>query len=71
MHNHQSYPNVTTVIQSYRYNRTIDNSTIETTRDRPYHSNTLKPGCKGGVCLVGEKPDKELPGIGGARGDTV
>ena len=22
-------------------------------------------------CLVGEKPDKELPGIGGARGDTV
>ena len=23
------------------------------------------------VCLVGEKPDKELPGIVGARGDTV
>ena len=22
-------------------------------------------------CLVGEKPDKELPGIVGARGDTV
>ena len=23
------------------------------------------------ICLVGEKPDKELPGIIGARGDTV
>ena len=23
------------------------------------------------VCLVGEKPDIELPGIVGARGDTV
>ena len=23
------------------------------------------------ICLVGEKPDKELPGIVGARGDTV
>ena len=34
MQNNQSYPNVTTVIQSYRYNPTIDNSTIETTRDR-------------------------------------
>ena len=35
MHNHPSYPNVTTVIQSYnRYNPTIDNSTIETPRDR-------------------------------------
>ena len=22
------------------------------------------------ICLVGEKPDKELPGIVGARGDT-
>ena len=30
--------------------------------DHP-HCHTLKPGCKGGVCLVGEKPDKELPGI--------
>ena len=30
-----------------------------------------KSGCKGGVCLVGEKPDNELPGIVGARGDTV
>ena len=29
------------------------------------------PGCKGGVLLVGEKPDKELPGIVGARGDIV
>ena len=29
-------------------------------------------GCSRGVCLVvGEKPDKELPGIVGARGDTV
>ena len=33
----------------------------------PDHPHALKPGCKGGVCLVGEKPDKELPGIvGGA-----
>ena len=23
------------------------------------------------ICRVGEKPDKELPGIVGARGDTV
>ena len=23
------------------------------------------------ICLVDEKPDKELPGIVGARGDTV
>ena len=23
------------------------------------------------ICLVGEKPDKELPGIVGAHGDTV
>ena len=23
------------------------------------------------ICLVGEKPDKELPGIGGAREDNV
>ena len=23
------------------------------------------------ICLAGEKPDKELPGIVGARGDTV
>ena len=23
------------------------------------------------ICLVGEKPDKELPGIVGARGDTI
>ena len=23
------------------------------------------------ICLFGEKPDKELPGIVGARGDTV
>ena len=23
------------------------------------------------ICLVGEKPDKELPGMVGARGDTV
>ena len=32
--------------------------------DHP-HCQTLKPGCKGDVCLVGEKPDKELPGIVG------
>ena len=37
----------------------------------PDHPRTLKPGCKGGVCLVGEKLDKELPGKVGARGDTV
>ena len=35
------------------------------------HPHTLKSGCKGGVRLVGEKPDEELPGIVGARGDTV
>ena len=29
----------------------------------PDHPHTLKPGFQGGVCLVGEKPDKELPGI--------
>ena len=29
----------------------------------PY-CHTLKSGCKGDVCLIGEKPDKELPGIG-------
>ena len=29
----------------------------------PDHPYTLKSGCKGDVCLVGEKPDKELPGI--------
>ena len=35
------------------------------------HCHTLKPGCKGDVCLVDEKPDKELFGIliVGARGD--
>ena len=36
------------------------------------HPHTLKPGCeKGGVCLVGEKRDKDLPGRVGARGDTI
>ena len=34
MHSHQSYPNITTVIHSYEYNPTIDNSTIETSRSR-------------------------------------
>ena len=34
MHSHQSYPNTTTVIHSYEYNHTIDNSTIETSRSR-------------------------------------
>ena len=37
----------------------------------PDHPHTLKSECKGDVCLVGEKLDKELPGIVGARGDTV
>ena len=37
----------------------------------PDHPHILKSGFKGGVFLVGEKPDKELPGIVGARGDTV
>ena len=37
----------------------------------PDHALTLKSGCKGGVCLVGGKPDKELPDIVGPRGDTV
>ena len=37
----------------------------------PDHPLILKPGCKGGVCLVSKKPDKELPGIVGARGVTV
>ena len=37
----------------------------------PDHPHTLRPGCKEGVCLVGEKTDKELPGKVGARGDTV
>ena len=30
-----------------------------------------KSGCKGDVCLVDEKFDKELPDVVGARGDTV
>ena len=38
---------------------------------RPSSHPTLKSGCKGGVCLFGGKPDKELYGIVGARGDTV
>ena len=29
MHSHQSYPNITTVIHSYEYSTTVDNSTIE------------------------------------------
>ena len=37
----------------------------------PDYPHTLKSGCKGDVCLVGEKPDIELPGIVGARRDTV
>ena len=32
---------------------------------------TLKSGCKGDICLVGENPDKELPDLVGARGDTT
>ena len=34
MHSHQSYPNITTVIHSYEYSTTVDNSTIETYRNR-------------------------------------
>ena len=34
MRSHQSYPNITTVIHSYEYSPTIDNSTIETSRNR-------------------------------------
>ena len=35
MHSHQSYPNITTVIHSYEYySPTVDNSTIETYRNR-------------------------------------
>ena len=37
--------------------------------DYPPHA--LKSGCESDVCLVGEKPDKELPGIEEARGDPV
>ena len=36
----------------------------------PHHPHTLKSGCKGSVCLVGEKPDIELGRVE-ARGDTV
>ena len=34
MHSHQSYPNITTVIHGYEYSTTVDNSTIETYRNR-------------------------------------
>ena len=34
MHSHQSYPNITTVVHSYEYSTTVDNSTIETYRNR-------------------------------------
>ena len=34
MHSHQSYPNITTVIHTYEYSTTVDNSTIETYRNR-------------------------------------
>ena len=34
MHSHQSYHNITTVIHSYEYSTTVDNSTIETYRNR-------------------------------------
>ena len=34
MRSHQSYPNITTVIHSYEYSTNVDNSTIETYRNR-------------------------------------
>ena len=34
MHSHQSYPNITTVIHSYEYSTTVDNSTIGTYMER-------------------------------------
>ena len=34
MRRHQSYHNITTVIHSYEYSTTVDNSTIETYRNR-------------------------------------
>ena len=34
MHSHQSYSSITTVIHSYEYSPTVDNSTIETYRNR-------------------------------------
>ena len=34
MHSHRSYPDITTVIHSYEYSPTVDNSTIETYRNR-------------------------------------
>ena len=34
MRSHQSYPNITTVIHSYEYSANVDNSTIETYRNR-------------------------------------
>ena len=34
MHSHQSYPNINTVIHSYECGTTVDNSTIETYRNR-------------------------------------
>ena len=37
----------------------------------PDHSHTLKSRFKRDTYLVGEELDKELPGIVGARGDTV
>ena len=41
MHSHQSYPNITTVIHSYEYSTTVDNSTIET------YSTGIEPWVKG------------------------
>ena len=37
---HQSYPSITTVIHSYEYSTTVDNSTIETYRNRGLGKNT-------------------------------
>ena len=48
-------------------------TTLTVALSHPYCVSMLNMGvrCKGGVCLVGEKPDKELPGIVAARGDTL
>ena len=41
MHSHQSYPNITTVIHSYEYGPTIDNSTIKSYTNRGLVNSTL------------------------------
>ena len=41
MRSHQSYHNITTVIHSYEYSTTVDNSTIETYRNRTWVNSKL------------------------------